>query len=217
MNKPYKIAVIDYRISNMYSIQNALNMLGFECEVTSDYSIILAADGAILPGVGSFPEAMKHIKALGLDKTIRDFIATDKPFMGICLGFQLLFDSSDEIESTAGLSILSGKVIEFPKKIKKMRVPHVGWNTISKNNGASTEIVSPFFDSDEGEYFYFVHSCYVVPENKDIVHSTTEYGGIEFCSSIVNKNIFACQFHPEKSGEKGMKVLSEMFNKKMEN
>ena len=108
MNKPYKIAVIDYRMSNMFSIKNALTVLGFDVEVTSDYSTIVSCDGAILPGVGSFPEAMKHIKELKLDVSINDFIASGKPFLGICLGFQLLFNKSDEFEDTFGLGILSG-------------------------------------------------------------------------------------------------------------
>ena len=116
MNKPYKIAVIDYRMSNMFSIKNALTVLGFDVEVTSDYSTIICCDGAILPGVGSFPEAIDNIKELNLDDAIKDFIASGKTFVGICLGFQLLFDKSDEIEDTFGLGILPGEVkslIEF--------------------------------------------------------------------------------------------------------
>ena len=132
MNKPYKIAVIDYRMSNMFSIKNALTALGFDVAVTSDYSTIVSCDGAILPGVGSFPEAMKHIKELKLDVSINDFIASGKPFLGICLGFQLLFNKSDEFEDTFGLGILPGEVKSFSALNNKIRVPHVGWNNIKK-------------------------------------------------------------------------------------
>lgn len=214
MKKPYKIAVIDYRMSNMFSIKNALNMLGFESEITSDRARILASDGAILPGVGSFPEAMKHIKDLELETSIKDFITTGKPFMGICLGFQLLFEKSEEIEVTNGLGIMQGDVRNFLKINDKIRVPHVGWNTIKKNQALdATHSLNPLRDSEDDEYFYFVHSCYVKPEDKTNIYTTTEYAGIEFCSSVLKDNIFACQFHPEKSGEKGIGILNEMFSK----
>lgn len=213
MKKPYKIAVIDYRMSNMFSIRNALNLLGFECEVTSERSKILSSDSAILPGVGSFPEAMKHIKALGLDESIRDFITTGKPFMGICLGFQLLFDTSAEIENTSGLEVLRGEVKKFTKQNKSQRVPHVGWNSIKKNKLLNDiQNVNPLTNCEDGQHFYFVHSCYVSPEDKRDVCTTTEYGDDKFCSSILRDNIFACQFHPEKSGENGIQVLNKMFS-----
>ena len=213
MNKSHKIAIIDYRMSNMFSIQNALEVLGYESEVTSDHSRILEADGAILPGVGSFPEAMKHINELGLKKTIIDFIATGKPFMGICLGFHLLFDSSEEIKNTAGLGVLQGKVKLFSSDAQKIRVPHVGWNNITKYPAKNIHSHSPLSQVDDQEFFYFVHSYCVEPDDESTICTTTEYFGIEFCSSIESKNIFACQFHPEKSGEQGLKVLKGMFNR----
>ena len=131
MNKPYKIAVIDYRMSNMFSIENALTVLGFDVEVTSDYSTIVSCDGAILPGVGSFPEAMKHIKELKLDVSINDFIASGKPFLGICLGFQLLFNKSDEIEDTFGLGIIPGGSRSAPRTEKRscMATPRSCWDS----------------------------------------------------------------------------------------
>ena len=214
MNKPFKIAVIDYQMSNMFSIKNALTALGFDVEITTDYSTIISCDGAILPGVGSFPEAMKHIKDLKLDVSINDFIASGKPFLGICLGFQLLFDKSNEIEDTLGLGIISGQVKNFSKLNDKIRVPHVGWNNVKKKQ--MTNIINnldPLKKFDEEEYFYFVHSYYVEPEDSNDIHTTTEYSGINFCSSILKKNIFACQFHPEKSGEKGAGILSEIFKR----
>jgi glutamine amidotransferase len=213
MKSPYKIAIIDYQMSNMFSIRNALNVLGFESEVTSSRSKILSCDGAILPGVGSFPEAMKHIKNLKLDESIKDFINTGKPFMGICLGYQLLFEKSEEIENTYGLGIMSGEVKKISKRNKEIRVPHVGWNSVKKNklpNGEQN--IGPLKSFNDSDYFYFVHSYYVQPSNDNDIYTTTEYGGNEFCSSILKENIFACQFHPEKSGENGLRILNEMFN-----
>ena len=214
MIKPYKIAVIDYQLSNMFSIKNALSILGFEVEITSDYSTILSCDGAILPGVGSFPEAMKHIKELKLDVSINDFIASGKPFLGICLGFQLLFNKSDEFEDTFGLGILSGEVKSFSALDDKIRVPHVGWNNIKKKQIPNIKNnFDPLKKFNDQEYFYFVHSFYVEPEDNKDIYTTTEYGGHNFCSSILKENIFACQFHPEKSGKKGIRILSEIFNR----
>ena len=214
MNKPNKIAVIDYQLSNMFSIKNALSILGFEVEVTSDYSTILSCDGAILPGVGSFPEAINNIKELNLDDAIKDFIASGKPFVGICLGFQLLFDKSDEIEDTFGLGILSGEVKSFSALNDRIRVPHVGWNNIKKKQIPNIKNnFDPLKKLNDQEYFYFVHSFYVEPEDSQDIYTTTEYGGYNFCSSILKENIFACQFHPEKSGKKGADILSEIFKR----
>ena len=214
MIKPYKIAVIDYRMSNMFSIKNALNVLGFDVEVTSDYSTIVSSDGAILPGVGSFPEAMKNIKELHLDDAIKDFISSGKPFAGICLGFQLLFDKSDEIEDTLGLGIISGQVKNFSILNDEIRVPHVGWNNVRKKQMSNiNNNIDPLKDFNDEEYFYFVHSFFAQPENNNDIYTTTEYGGNNFCSSILKENIFACQFHPEKSGKKGIRILSEIFNR----
>jgi imidazole glycerol-phosphate synthase subunit HisH len=214
MNKTYKIAVIDYRMSNMFSIKNALNILGFEAIVTSDYKTIVSCDGAILPGVGAYPEAMKNIKELNIDYAIKDFISLGKPFVGICLGFQLLFDKSDEIEDTSGLGIISGEVKDFSKLGDKIRVPHVGWNQVKKNlvsfNSRTEDYLEIINDKD---YFYFIHSNYVKPLDNSYILTTTEYAGIEFCSSIMKENIFACQFHPEKSGQRGIKFLNKIFNK----
>lgn len=214
MKNNYKIAVIDYGMSNMFSIQNALNVSGFESEITSDYSTIMSSDGAVLPGVGSFPEAMKNIKNLGLDESISEFIATGKQFMGICLGLQLLFDESNEIDNTRGLEIIPGSVKHFSNTKLMVKVPHVGWNCIKKNKILGNEdIINPLKNSNDGEFFYFVHSFYAEPEKSNHIYTTTEYGGIEFCSSILHENIFACQFHPEKSGKKGILILRDFFNK----
>ena len=134
MSKNNTIAVIDYNMSNMFSIDNALKTLDLKPKITSDYETILSCDGAVLPGVGSFPEAMKNLKKLNLDNAIIDFIESGKPFLGICLGFQLIFDKSDEIQDTNGLGIISGEVKSFSKLDNGMRVPHVGWNLVTKKN-----------------------------------------------------------------------------------
>jgi len=212
MKKPYRIAVIDYGMSNMFSIENALNMLGLECVVTSDHERIISADGAILPGVGAFPEAMKRIDQFGLGEAIRKFISSGKPFMGICLGFQLLFEESDEMGSTRGLGIVKGRVENFALS-GGVRIPHVGWNSVKKNKLLDEQHAEgPLKNIDGGEYFYFVHSCYVRPANEMDISTTTEYGGFEFCSSVWKENIFGCQFHPEKSGDEGIRILDEFFN-----
>lgn len=212
MKKPCKIAVIDYGMSNMFSIKNALNMLGFDCVVTSDSKCILSADGAILPGVGAFPEAMKRIRQFGLVDSIREFTLSGKPFAGICLGFQLLFDESEEMGKTNGLGIIRGRVKNFLIKKPSMRIPHVGWNSVKKNKLLTGEYAKgPLKKIDNGEYFYFIHSCYVEPADEMDVCTTTEYADFEFCSSVWRNNIFGCQFHPEKSGDEGIQVLNDIF------
>jgi glutamine amidotransferase len=211
MNKTEKIAVLDYRMSNMFSIKNALAILGFDAIVTSDYETILSCDGAILPGVGAFPEAMKNINELNLDSSIKDFISTGRPFVGICLGFQLLFDQSDEIEDTLGLGIISGEVKDFSKLDDKMRVPHVGWNKVNNHNKNNIRNKNSSEIINDEDYFYFVHSNYVQPSDTNEINTITNYAGIDFCSSIIKDNIFACQFHPEKSGQRGIQVLKNIF------
>ncbi|MBU1196104.1 MAG: imidazole glycerol phosphate synthase subunit HisH [Proteobacteria bacterium] len=213
MNKDYKIAVIDYQMSNMFSIKNALDRLGYENEVTSDYKKIMSAQGAVLPGVGSFPDAMENIKALNLAPAIKDFISNGKPFMGICLGLQLLFSASEEFGHTKGLGIIEGTVRNFKSQPSIERIPHVGWNQIKKMNLSNEDSNDhrPLDQIMDNEYFYFVHSYFVCPENEEDILTTTTYDDFEFCSSVLSKNVFASQFHPEKSGDKGLKILTNFF------
>lgn len=205
------IAIIDYQMSNLFSISNVLKELNFNPIITSDPSTILKCSGAILPGVGSFSEAMKNIKRFSIDEAIKEFVLTEKPFMGICLGLQLLFEESEEFENFEGMGIIEGKCSYF-KNIEKVKtVPHVGWNAVkfnyvNNNNKQLTEGIS------EKEYFYFVHSLYVNPLDKRIIKSVTNHDGFEFCSSIMHKNIFATQFHPEKSGKNGLRLLKNFFS-----
>jgi len=211
-----EIAVIDYKMSNMFSIKNALDSLGFESQITSDQKKILKSDAAVLPGVGSFPEAMRHLNDLGLVEVIHEFISSGKPFMGICLGLQLLFTKSEEFNECGGLDIIKGNVEGFAKHLKGEPIPHVGWNKVinndlkQKKSGQTSKIIV-----DNNEYYYFVHSYFVKPDNIEDVYTLSRYGNFKFCSSIVNNNIFACQFHPEKSGLKGLNILKNFFTKEI--
>ena len=211
--KNMNIAVIDYKMSNMFSIKNALDVLGYNSKITSKSREILKADGAVLPGVGSFPDAMQHLHDLELINVIKEFISSGKPFMGICLGLQLLFSESEEFGRTNGLGVLEGKVESFAKHEGVQLVPHVGWNTIVKNGLREDEMLSsnPLKEIRSGEHFYFVHSFYVNPDNEGDILTTTEYHGLEFCSSVLRDNVFACQFHPEKSGATGLEILADFF------
>ena len=205
------IAIIDYRMSNLFSIKNALDVLDIKGIITSSPKEILTADGAILPGVGSYPEAVKHLHQLELFETIKEFIESGKPFMGICLGLQLLFSKSEEFGITKGLDLVKGSVVSFKNETQINTVPHVGWNKILLNTDTVNNEKNPYRKIENGEYFYFVHSFYVKPESNNIVSSYTEHEGYQFCSSVIKDNIFASQFHPEKSGDKGLIILKEFF------
>lgn len=202
------ISIIDYKISNMFSIKNALDKLGFSNQITSDYQVLLNSDAAILPGVGSFPEAMKQLKKLNLDNAIKDFVKSRRKFMGICLGLQLLFSRSEEFENTNGLNIINGDVKKLISNNNKFITPHLGWNKVvfkkDKINFKNKLL--------KDNHFYFVHSFYVDPEDKSIISSETKYGENNFCSSIIKDNIFACQFHPEKSREQGLNLFDFFKN-----
>ena len=193
------IAIIDYGMGNLGSVQKALAFLGFESEITNDPSTVMAADGVVLPGVGAIGAAMEALTSRGLDKVVHEYIATGKPFLGICLGMQMLFDTSEESfggEPVKGLSVLPGKVVKFPSDMG-LKIPQIGWNDLSSKN----EILP------DKEFVYFVHSYYCVPENEEDIAATVTYG-IEYCCSVRRKNVFACQFHPEKSGEAGLRILN---------
>ena len=208
-----KIAVIDYKMSNMFSIKNALDYLGFECQLTENYKTILGADGAVLPGVGSFPEAMQHLQDLDLVYVIKEFISSGKPFMGICLGLQLLFSRSTEFANCEGLNIIKGEVESLSQYLPNEPVPHVGWNKVIYSKSISNSISTPLLNSTifKNNYYYFVHSFFVRPDNLKYVLTETSYANFDFCSSVLVDNIFACQFHPEKSGARGLTILKNFF------
>jgi imidazole glycerol-phosphate synthase subunit HisH len=194
------IAIIDYGMGNLRSVQKGLARVGYEAEVTRDAGRIASARGVVLPGVGAFHACMENLERFGLVKPIRDVIVKKKPFLGICLGFQLLFSESEEFGRQEGLDLFPGKVVGFHPD-NGLKVPHMGWNRIEKKKQ------SPFLEGlSSGDYVYFVHSFYVVPETSSLIATTTDYGGT-FVSSIATDRLFACQFHPEKSQELGLRIL----------
>jgi imidazole glycerol-phosphate synthase subunit HisH len=201
------VAIIDYQMSNLFSVQAACEKVGLTSLITSDEKKILDAKICILPGVGAFGEAMNQLKSLKLDKTINDFIKLKKPFVGICLGLQLLFEKSEEFGESRGLGLIKGQVKKFNFSSinqQKYPVPQIGWNNINKKNHSWKN--SMLRNNKNCDFMYFVHSYYVEPTDKNIILSTTTYGKNEYCSSVQKDNIFACQFHPEKSGEKGLNI-----------
>lgn len=195
------IAIIDYGAGNIQSVYKALKFIGADCKVTSDKDEILNADGAILPGVGSFGDAMDTMTKRGIKDTIIEYTKSGKPFLGICLGLQLLFPESEETPGVKGLDIFKGTITKIPNQNRTLKIPHMGWNNISikQKDGIFKDI--------EGEpYVYFVHSFYLKAQDKDIVAATTQYG-VEIDAAVQKGNIIATQFHPEKSGEVGLKML----------
>jgi glutamine amidotransferase len=195
------IAIIDYGMGNLRSVQKGFERCGFDAVVTRDLGEIHSARGVVLPGVGAFNACMENLKRFGLLEPIRHIVQQKKPFLGICLGFQLLFSESEEFGTQKGLDLFSGKVVGF-KASETLKVPHMGWNQIEKKKD------SRFLEGiATGDYLYFVHSFYVVPEDRSAVATTTDYGD-SFVSSIANEHLFACQFHPEKSQELGLRILA---------
>jgi len=194
------IAIIDYGMGNLRSVQKGFERVGFEAAVTRDVEKITSARGVVLPGVGAFHACMENLTRLGLIEPVRQ-VVRKKPFLGICLGFQLLFSESEEFGKQKGLDLFAGKVVGFHPN-HDLKVPHMGWNRIEKKKE------TPFLEGlSSGDYVYFVHSFHVVPEDPSVVATTTEYGA-PFVSSIATENLFACQFHPEKSQELGLRILA---------
>lgn len=194
------IGIIDYDAGNLKSVEKALNYLGEEVVVTRDRNILLHADKVILPGVGAFGDAMSNLKKYELDNVIHEVVAVNKPFLGICLGLQLLFEQSDESLGVEGLGVLRGEILRIPDK-EGLKIPHIGWNSLNfKNNGRL------FQGIENDAYVYFVHSYYLKANDEKIVTATTDYSTI-IHASVEQDNVFACQFHPEKSSKVGLKIL----------
>ena len=195
------IAIVDYGMGNLRSVQKGFERVGFQAEVTREVSKIASARGVVLPGVGAFQACMENLRRFELIEPIRRVVREQKPFLGICLGFQLLFAESEEFGLQKGLDLFPGRVVGFHAG-NGLKVPHMGWNRIEKKQD------TPFLDGlSNGDYVYFVHSFYVVPEDSSLVATTTEYGN-SFVSSIATERLFACQFHPEKSQELGLRILA---------
>ena len=195
------IAIIDYDAGNLKSVEKALQFLGQECVITRDFHEIKKADKVILPGVGSFGDAMSQLRKFELDEVIHEVEAEQKPFLGICLGLQLLFEGSEESEGVEGLHLLDGEILRIPEQ-EGLKIPNIGWNSLDlQNNGR-------LFENLNGNPFvYFVHSYYLKAREESIVKATIEYS-THIHASVEKDNIFACQFHPEKSGTVGLQILS---------
>ncbi len=201
------ISIIDYDAGNIKSVEKALQYLGKEAIITRDRDIILESSHVILPGVGSFGDAMGKIREYQLQNVIYDVVDKKIPFLGICLGLQLLYETSEESEGVTGLGILEGKITKIPKQ-EGLKIPHMGWNSIDISKGAKL-----FHGIENHSYVYFVHSYYLQAKKEEEVAATTEYG-VHIHASVEKDNIFACQFHPEKSSTVGLKILKNFVNLK---
>jgi len=194
------LAIVDYGMGNLRSVEKAFERLGHAADVTRDPERITRAAGVVLPGVGAFGACMANLAALGLVEPVKESIRRGRPFLGICLGMQLLFDESEEFGPVRGLGVLPGRVVRFPADPTR-KVPHMGWNALR-----IVRSVPELAGIEDGAYVYFVHSYYPVPADRAVVATTTPYGP-EFASSVTRDNVFACQFHPEKSQRVGLRLL----------
>ena len=194
------IAIIDYDAGNIKSVEKALQKLGQEVVITRNAETILNADKVILPGVGAFGDAMNNLKKYNLDQVIYQVVEKNIPFLGICLGLQLLFERSDESKGVDGLGILKGEILRIPDQ-DELKIPHMGWNSLHLQNDGRL-----FRGLEENAYVYFVHSFYLKAEDEEIVKATTEYS-THIHASVEKGNVFACQFHPEKSSDVGLQIL----------
>lgn len=199
------VAVIDYDAGNIRSVEKAMLSLGEDVVVTRSKSEIMSADHVILPGVGAFGDAMGKLHGYGLAQVIKDVVKQGTPFLGICLGLQLLFESSEENAGVEGLGILKGKIVRLPDD-QGLKIPHIGWNCLRYPNMGRL-----FADIPEEAYVYFVHSYYLQAAEPKIVTATTEYAAL-IHASVEKDNVFACQFHPEKSSDVGMRILKNFLS-----
>jgi len=194
------ITIIDYKSGNLKSISNGFKKIGADYQITDDEEIIANSDYLVLPGVGAFGSAMDNLNPF--KKVIKEHVACDKPFLGVCLGQQVLMGSSEEAPGVEGLNLFKGHAEKLPEGVK---IPHMGWNRLKVIND------SPILEGIDGEFFYFVHSYHVIPDDESIVAGVCEYGG-DVVASLSQNNLFSTQFHPEKSGKAGLKILKNFTN-----
>jgi glutamine amidotransferase len=203
------IAIIDYGMGNLRSVEKGFERMGHEAVVTREAKTILSASKVVLPGVGAFPDCMRNLREFGLVDVVHESINSGKPFLGICLGLQLLFTESEEFGISKGLDIIKGRVVRFKgPEFSDLKIPHMGWNSVSIKRRAPA-----LQDVPDNSNVYFVHSFHVVPEDQNVIATTTSYG-IDFVSSIWKDNIFATQFHPEKSQALGLSILKRFGEQK---
>lgn len=203
-----KVLILDFHLGNLFSVKQACDHVGINAEITSDKNLIGKADAFILPGVGAFIEAMNNLESLDLIVPLKEAVDAGKPLFGVCLGQQLLFTESEEFGARKGLDFISGSIKKFPKinaEGERIKVPQIGWNKIYK--GTNSWENTPLQDIHEDDYMYFVHSYFVNADGGNNILSLTNYEGVEYCSGVIkSNNIVATQFHPEKSGAKGLSI-----------
>ena len=205
------IAVIDYGVGNLFSVEKAFAAIGEDVKVTGEAEDLRAADKLVLPGVGAFGDCMKNLEATGLIPVIMEQIANKKPLLGICVGLQILFEGSEESPSAKGLGIFKGSVRRI--NAPQLKIPHMGWNSISMRNAKFGMRNDLFDELNDKPFFYFVHSYHAVPEDKNLIVATTEYGET-VTAAVAKDNVYATQFHPEKSGDVGLQILKNFVSVK---
>jgi imidazole glycerol-phosphate synthase subunit HisH len=221
MSESLNVAILDYGLGNLFSVKHACEHAGMQATITAAHDEILKADAVILPGMGAFGDAMESLRRLDLISPLRDVVAAGKVLIGVCLGMQLLMSESFEFGTHQGLGLIEGAVVKFDNPVEgptKLKVPQIEWNNIYRHsydhdgNGKNCDSWkgSPLEGVAEGEYMYFVHSYHARPESTEVILSVSRYGQIEFCSSFQHQNIFAFQFHPERSGSEGLKIYRNL-------
>jgi glutamine amidotransferase len=203
------VAIVDYGMGNLYSVQRACDHVDVRAAVTSSPDVVLSAGGVVLPGVGAMPDAMETLEVTGLSAALRLVVQRGTPLFGVCLGLQLLMREGSEFRPHAGLGLIEGRVVRFDGRTeagRPLRVPHIGWNAVQRAAGPAAWSETPLASTADGTFMYFVHSYYVVPEDPGIVLATARYGDVEFCAALRRGNTFGCQFHPERSGPAGLEL-----------
>lgn len=212
MNAIPRVAIVDYGTGNLFNVRRACHQVGLDAEIVSDPESVVAADAVILPGVGAMHHAMRALRESGLAEALLEVVGRGTPFLGICLGMQLLLGYGSEFEDHEGLSLIPGRVVRFPTQNcsgEALKVPHIGWNAVRPISESGSEWAStPLGGLPSGVFMYFVHSYFVVPDDPSLRIATTTYQGVEFCSAIRHENLVGCQFHPERSGRDGLALYA---------
>jgi glutamine amidotransferase len=214
--KSKKVVLIDYGVGNLLSVQRAFDQVGYPIEITSDPTSIMQAEKLVLPGVGAFNKAMKAINSLNLSGYIQEFVKMNRPILGICLGMQLLFDSSDENGNTKGLGLISGKIVPIKDYVGgDIKVPHIGWQELKMEIKKESVPHKPLIldGISHSDNFYFVHSFIAIVQDRSHLAAYCTYGGIEIPAVVAHGNIMGCQFHPEKSGKSGLRFIKNFCEK----